>query len=47
VPPNCVFGGQPATYLGDLPESIAIINGELAKSYYKNFIGVNPQGSVV
>ena len=23
VPPNCVYGGQPATYLGELPESIA------------------------
>ena len=40
VPPFTVFGGSPATYLGDLPESAAITHAELAKNYYKNFIAV-------
>jgi len=28
--------------LGELPESIGQVNADLAKTYYKNFIGVNP-----
>ena len=38
VPPYCVFGGQPAIYLGELPESMQIVNENLAKSFYNNFV---------
>ena len=40
IPPYSVFGGKPAQYLGELTEAISQQNAELAKSYYKNFIGV-------
>ena len=40
VPPFTVFGGNPATYLGELPETMQQVNMDLAKNYYKNFIGV-------
>ncbi len=42
VPPFTCFGGSPATYLGELPETMQQINADLAISYYKNFIGINP-----
>jgi len=41
VSPLSVFGGQPAVYLGELAESMQIVNQNLAQSYYNNFIGVN------
>ena len=44
VPPYTVFGGQPATYLGDLPESTSLSHANFCKTYYKNFIGLNQQG---
>mmetsp|Transcript_10443 Transcript_10443/g.14433 ORF Transcript_10443/g.14433 Transcript_10443/m.14433 type:complete len:182 (-) Transcript_10443:209-754(-) len=37
VPPFTVYGGHPATYIGELPESISIVNKDLAKNYYRNF----------
>ena len=43
VPPYTVFGGQPATYLGELPESTQQVHADFCKTYYKNFIGINPQ----
>ena len=42
VPPFTCFGGSPASYLGELPETIQQVNQDLARSYYKNFIGINP-----
>ena len=42
VPPFTVFGGKPALYLGELTESMAQINADLCKTYYRNFIGVGP-----
>lgn len=40
VPPYGVFGGQPATFQGELHESIAIVNANLARNYYYNFVGI-------
>ena len=37
VPPFTVFGGRPATYLGDLPESFDKYQQDLTVSFYKNF----------
>ena len=37
IPPYTVYGGKPATYLGELPETIGIIHKEITISYYKNF----------
>ena len=37
VPPFTVFGGRPATFIGELPESYDKIQTELAISFYKNF----------
>lgn len=47
MPPNTVFGGQPATYLGDLPDSISQIHADFCKTFYKNFIGVNQQTGAI
>ena len=37
VPPFTVYGGKPATYVGELPETIGILHKEMTMSYYKNF----------
>ena len=37
VPPFSVYGGRPATYIGELPETIGLIHKELSLNYYKNF----------
>lgn len=37
VPPFTVFGGRPATFVGELPESYDKIQAEHAISFYKNF----------
>mmetsp|Transcript_65111 Transcript_65111/g.74829 ORF Transcript_65111/g.74829 Transcript_65111/m.74829 type:complete len:182 (-) Transcript_65111:102-647(-) len=37
VPPFTCFGGRPATYLGDLPESISLVHKERTMEFYKNF----------
>ena len=43
VPPFTCYGGSPATFLGELPETMMQVNIDLAKTYYKNFIGVDPE----
>ena len=40
IPPFTVYGGKPAQFLGELTEAISTINEDLAKTYYKNFIGL-------
>ena len=47
VPPFTVYAGKPATYVGELPETVGMIHKEMAISFFKNFQGVNPknQGS--
>ena len=40
IPSFTVFGGKPAQFLGELTESIAMINADLAKTYYRNFVGL-------
>ena len=42
IPPFTCWGGSPATCLGGLPETIEKVNSEMTKSYYKNFIGLDP-----
>lgn len=37
VPPFTVYGGRPATYIGELPETIGIVHKDLTTNYYKNF----------
>ena len=37
IPPYSVFGGKPVQFMGELTESIAMINEDLAKTYFKNF----------
>lgn len=37
IAPFSVYGGKPAIYLGELPESISIIQKEACISYYNNF----------
>ena len=37
VPPFTVYGGRPATYIGELPETIGIIHKDLTNNFYKNF----------
>lgn len=37
VPPFTVYGGKPATYIGELPETIGMIHKELTVNYFKNF----------
>ena len=41
IPSYTVFGGKPAQFLGELTEAISTINEDLAKTYYKNFIGLS------
>ena len=41
VPPFSIFGGNPAVFMGEVTESMAQMNSEYAKAYYKNFIGVD------
>ena len=43
IPSYTVFGGKPAQFLGELTESISAINADLAKTYYRNFIGLQGQ----
>ena len=40
IPSFTVFGGKPAQYLGELTEAISQINADLAKNYYRNFVGL-------
>lgn len=40
VPPFAVFGGKPATYIGELPESTPVVHKEKTVWYYKKFLGV-------
>ena len=37
VPPFTVYGGRPAVYLGEPPETISIMHKELAINFFKNF----------
>mmetsp|Transcript_18019 Transcript_18019/g.30696 ORF Transcript_18019/g.30696 Transcript_18019/m.30696 type:complete len:180 (+) Transcript_18019:98-637(+) len=37
VPPFTVYGGRPAQFIAELPESIGQIHKEFAQSYYKMF----------
>ena len=37
VPPFTVYGGRPATFQGELAETIGLINRDLTISYFKNF----------
>ena len=41
IPSFTVFGGRPAQFLGELTESISSINADLAKTYYRNFVGLS------
>ena len=43
VPPFTVFGGKPATLIGELPETIPLVHKELTESFFKNFVGINPK----
>ena len=43
IPPFTVFGGKPAQFLGEVSEAIATTNAELAKTYYRNFVGLSAQ----
>lgn len=38
VPPFTVFGGRPATMVGELAESVASMNKELTVNYYRSFV---------
>ena len=43
VPPFTVFGGRPASFVGELPESVALMHKEQTLSFYKLFQGVDPK----
>jgi dynactin 5 len=43
VPPFTVFGGRPAVFIAELPESFDKIQQDMTSTYYKNFRGMNPQ----
>ena len=45
IPSYTVFGGRPAQFLGELTESISTINSDLAKTYYRNFVGLQANQS--
>ena len=45
IPSFTVFGGKPAQYMGELTEAISSINADLAKTYYRNFVGLSSQTS--
>jgi len=36
VPDNCVFGGRPAKYLGEIFESSQMIMSEFCTNFYNN-----------
>jgi dynactin-5 len=38
VPDNCVFGGKPGKYLGEITESADIVMSLFCDSYYKNLV---------
>lgn len=38
VPDNCVFGGKPAKYLGEITEAADIMMPEFCNNYYKSLI---------
>jgi dynactin-5 len=37
VPPFTVYGGRPAVYMGELPETIGMMHKDLAINFFKNF----------
>ncbi len=39
VPPFTVYGGKPAVYISELPESFDKFQQEMTSTYYKNFRG--------
>jgi dynactin-5 len=41
IPPFTVFGGKPANYVGELPESFDKFQTDLAVTFYKNFRPMN------
>jgi carbonic anhydrase/acetyltransferase-like protein (isoleucine patch superfamily) len=38
IPDNCVFGGKPAKYLGEITEAADIMMSEFCNNYYKNLV---------
>ena len=38
VPPNTVYGGRPAQFIAELPESIGIVHREFCTNYYNSFV---------
>jgi hypothetical protein len=42
VPDNCVFGGKPAKFLGEITEAADIMMSEFCNNYYKSLIITQP-----
>ena len=38
VPPNTVYGGRPAQFIAELPESVGYMNKEFTTNYYNIFV---------
>lgn len=38
IAPFSVYGGKPALYMGELPESASIVQKDLCVSYFNNFV---------
>ena len=38
IAPFSVYGGKPALYMGELPESAPIVQKDLCVSYFNNFV---------
>jgi len=42
VPDNCVFGGKPAKFIGEITEAADIMMSEFCNNYYKSLIISQP-----
>lgn len=42
IAPFSVYGGKPAVYLGELPETFPLVQKENCQKYFENFVKAQP-----
>jgi dynactin 5 len=42
IAPFSVYGGKPAIYLGELPETFPLVQKETCQKYFENFVKSQP-----
>lgn len=38
IAPYSVYGGKPAVYMGELPETFSVVQKESCQKYFENFV---------